>query len=197
MNVLFTSYKGGVGKSSLAYNFAIYTCKRYLTNDIISIDDVAIIQIEPKKRSIPAQHRYETDTVFDFGAMSTQLDPKINQAVQLAHVVVIPTLTDPRSLQATVDTAKLVADKGKPIAVIINNFTDQRKFEMAKQYLIDRLGPLPIYAIRATTLFERVSRDGKAWLQNIHSHHGEHQLQKTQAGHENVYDAILALGAKR
>ncbi len=30
MNILFTSFKGGVGKSSIAYNFSIYTDSRYI-----------------------------------------------------------------------------------------------------------------------------------------------------------------------
>lgn len=48
----------------------------------------------------------------------------------------------------------------KPTAVIINKFRDQKKFAQARQHLIDSLGHIPIFAIRATILFERVSRDG-------------------------------------
>ncbi len=196
MNVLFTAYKGGVGKSSIAFNYSIYTSKRYITNDIIAIKDDNIIQIPPIKRRIPIQHCYPTDTVYDFGAMSTQLDAKIAHAVQLADVIVIPTFTDLRSLRATLDAVNLFATSGKPIAIIINNYTDQRKFEMAKTYLTDILGPLPIFSIRSTRIFERACRDGRDWLLNIHNNHGEYQLQKTQRAHEEVYDAITALGAK-
>lgn len=194
MRILFTSYKGGVGKSSIAFNFAAYINSIYITNDIIAINDEAVVQIEPKKRRIPVQFCSETDAVFDFGAMSTQIDPKVSHALSICDVVAIPTMTDARSLQGTVDTVNFAKAANKPLAIIINNFTNQKKFDQARQHLIKTLGPLPVFAIRSTTLFERVSRDGRDWLQNVHNDHGEHQLNKTRAAHEAVYDAILKLG---
>ncbi len=194
MKIIFTSFKGGVGKSSIAFNVAAHINSTYITNDMIAIDDKAVIQIEPKKRRIPAQYCSETDIVLDFGAMSTQIDPKVSHALSMSDVVVIPTLTDARRLQATIDTVNLVKEANKPIAIIINNFTNKKKFAQARQHLIDALGRLPIVAIRSTTLFERVSRDGRDWLQNVHNDKGEHQLNKTRAFHEAVYDAILKLG---
>lgn len=194
MNVLFTSFKGGVGKSSLAYNFAVYIGYTYVTNDIIAIADPDIIQIEPKRKRIPAAYCFKQNTVFDFGAMSTQIDPKITQAVQLADIIVIPTLTDPRSLQATIDTVNLVKESGKPVVIIINNFTNQRKFQQARKFLIKQLGRISIYAIRSTTLFERVSQHGKGWLENIRHEKGVYQLNKTREKHERVYQVIADLG---
>ncbi|WP_417228256.1 ParA family protein [Amphritea sp.] len=194
MIILFTSFKGGVGKSSLAFNLATYINSIYITNDIIAIDDKAVIQIEPKKKRIPIQLLSETNAVLDFGAMSTQVDPKVSHALSICDVVIIPTMTDARSLQATIDTVNLVKAANKPIAIIINNFTNQKKFNQAAQRLINALGHLPILSIRSTTLFERVSRDGQDWLQNIHNDHGEHQLNKTRVAHEAVYNAILKLG---
>lgn len=102
-----------------------------------------------------------------------------------------PRLADARSLQATIDTVKLVK---KHIAIIVNNFTNQKTFDLARQHLIASLGHLPIFAICSTTLFERVSRHGRDWLQHIHSDNGEYQLNKTRLSHEAVYEAILKLG---
>lgn len=65
--------------------------------------------MEPRKRRTPAQHGYQTARVFDCGAMSIQLNPKTLEAVQRAHEVVIPTLTDQRTVRATVAFAKRVA----------------------------------------------------------------------------------------
>ena len=198
MNVLFTSYKGGVGKSSIAYNFRVYKGYCYITNDLVAIKDPGIYQIDANKYKIPELLCFEDNTVFDFGAMSTKTDPKLAHAVQLSDVIIIPTLTDMRSLNATVDTFNLVKQAGKPVGIIINNFKDQKKFERAKGFLIDQLGHLPIFAIRTTTLFERVARDGGAkWLQNIHHAKGEYQLRKTQLGHEVVFDAICQLGGDK
>ena len=88
-----------------------------------------------------------------------------------------------------------VADK--PIAIIINNFTSDTKFKHAKDYLIDALGRLPIFGIRTTTLFERVAKGGSEWFSKIHQVNGEYQLNKTRVAHEQVYDAIITLGAKK
>ncbi len=81
------------------------------------------------------------------------------RAVKLSHVFAIPTLTDARSLQGTIDTVNLVKVAGKPIAIIIIKFTSEIKFKHAKDYLIDALGQLPIFGIRTTTFFERVAKD--------------------------------------
>jgi hypothetical protein len=106
-------------------------------------------------------------------------------------------LTDARSLQGTIDTVNLVKVADKPIAIIINYFTSESKFKRAKDHLTDALGQLPIFAIRTTTLFERVAKDGGEWFSKVHQVNGEYQLNKTRVAHEQVYDAIIALGAKK
>lgn len=154
MNILITSYKGGVGKSSIGYNMAVYLGYRFITNDIISNPHPDTIQIDSVKKRIPKQYCFVDQTIFDFGAMSTQVDPKLVHAEQLADLIVIPCNTDHRSLQATVNTHTLMSLSGKPIVIIINNFTKQKKFDEAKKYLRSKLVRIPIFAIRSTTLFD-------------------------------------------
>lgn len=91
MRILFTSYKGGMGKSSIAFNCAAYINSIYITNDIIAINDEAVVQIESKKRRIPAHYCTETDIIFDIGSMSTQIDPRVSHALTLSDAVAIPT----------------------------------------------------------------------------------------------------------
>lgn len=63
------------------------------------------------------------------------------------------------------------------------------------RFLTDALGiDIQILTMRTTTLFEGVSRDGEDWLANVHHNKGEHQLNKTKAAHELVYDAIPLIG---
>jgi len=193
IKILFLSYKGGVGKSSLAQNLASGIDATYVTNDLITTSTQAI-QIEPNKRRIPKAILALDCVVYDMGAMSTQLDPKLVQATEVADVIVVPTLTDKRSLEATIKTVKLVEPKRKPISIIINNYTKQKDFDAAKEYLLEQLGELPIFAIKATTLFKRVAQDGVDWYKNIHNEQGEWQLNKSRLAHEQVYNAILELG---
>jgi len=121
----------------------------------------------------------------------------VDRTQYLLKIHSLDIVTYARSLQGTIDTVNLVKVVGKPIAIIINNFTSATKFKHAKDYLIDTLGQLPIFGIRTTTLFERVAKDGSEWYSKVHQVNGEYQLNKTRIAHEKVYEAIIALGAKK
>lgn len=60
----------------------------------------------------------------------------------------------------------------------------------------ERLGELPVFAIRATTLFDRVATDGDEWFKDIHNDNGEWQLNKSRIAHEEVYNEIIELGTQ-
>ena len=195
MKITLASFKGGVGKSSLALNLAIYLGFDCVTNDIVAVDNSRTKKIPPKLKRIPLQYCGNRDLILDFGATSTSIDPKLAHAVRMSNLIVIPTLTDTRSLKATVDTVNFIQESDKPIVIIINNFTDNKKYLKAHAYLKNALTNCPvIYSIRTTTLFERVALDGEEWLLNVHHQKGEYQLNKTSKAHHRVYDAIASIG---
>ncbi len=197
MRILVASIKGGVGKTAISTGLATYLNSTYITNDLVNANCSEDIQIEANRKRIPMQYAKLQDIVYDFGAMYTQLDSKIAHAAKICDVYVIPTLTDARSLNGTIKTFELLNTEDKPIAIIINNFTKQKKFEDAQLLLKEKLGDIPIFAIRATTLFERIAQHGKQWFANIHHDKGEWQLNKSKVAHERVYEEIARLGAKQ
>lgn len=93
-----------------------------MTNDIVAIDNSRTKKIPPKLKRIPLQYCGTKDLILDFGATSTSIDPKLAHAVRMSDLIVIPTLTDRRSLKATVDTVNFIQESDKPIVIIINNY---------------------------------------------------------------------------
>lgn len=196
MKYLFTSLKGGVGKTAISVNFTSYINSLYVTNDLSSPSLHNVEQIESNKRRIPKHLTNIDNIVFDLGAMSTKIDPKVTHALTLFDVIVIPTRPDPRSLAATIATYDFVRHVGKPVVIIVNHVRDERKYDIACKELRKQLGNLPIFKIRETTLFDRVSIDGLEWYNNIHNIHGEYQLNKTRLAHEAIYEKIVAIGER-
>lgn len=194
MKLFVGNYKGGVGKTSVAYGLADYVGLHYVTNDIITLDDPSITRIKPNLKRIPKDIVVFEDVVFDFGAMSTQVDPKVSHALKICDLVVIPTLTDLRSLLATFDFVELVKQAGLPYVIVINKFTQWKKYDEAKLFLRGRLPDAPILGIKFTTLFERVAEHGPDWMENVHNRRGIGRLLKTQEKHEEVYRSILRIG---
>ena len=164
MKILVSSFKGGVGKTAIATNLALHLGCQYVTNDLSLVELDNTIRIETGKKRIPKELTKMDDIVFDFGAMSTQMDSKVTQAAKLCDVIVIPTRPDPRSIAATITTYDFFRRLGKPIVVIINHVVDERKYDAACVQLREALGPLRILKIRQTTLFDRVSVDGVEWF---------------------------------
>ena len=197
MKLLYFSLKGGVGKSSISLNHALYEECAYITNDISTTVDTEYVpdfhQIPPNSKRIPKKLLAYKDAIYDFGAMSSAIDAKVTHAVLECDGVVIPTLTDQRSLEATIKTYKLIQERAKKIIIIINNYTNSRKFDYAYDYLYEQLPEPIILDIRTTTLFERVARDGVEWFDNVGHSKGEYQLLKTKEKHNEIYRTIQML----
>lgn len=194
MKVLYFSLKGGVGKSSISLSHALTANLPYVTNDISTNIDKATMknfhQIPHNTKRIPKKILNLENIIYDFGAMSSVIDSKVTQAVLACDVVVIPTLTDVRSLEATLQTYKLIKGNAKKIIIIINNYSKMDKFEFAYEYLRESTREANILDIRTTTLFERIARDGVAWFENIGHKKGEWQLLRSKAVHLEVFRTI-------
>ncbi|MFT7008351.1 MAG: cellulose biosynthesis protein BcsQ [Colwellia sp.] len=160
MRILVTSIKGGVGKTTISSYLATYLNSTYVTNDLVNENNSDDVQIKANCKRIPMKYAKLTDVVYDFSAMYSQLDSKIAHAARICDIYVIPTLTDVPSLNGTIITFELLNTQVKPIVIIINNFTKQKKFDDGKLLLQNKLGNVPIFAIRATTLFERIAQHG-------------------------------------
>lgn len=197
MKILYFSLKGGVGKSSLALNHSQFLAIPYITNDISTHIDREEIrgfhQIEHSKKRLPKKILNLLDGVFDFGAMSSTVDAKVTQAVNICDAVIVPTLCDVRSLEATMHTYQFIKDDANLIIFIINNYTDIKKFDFAYEYIKERVPNAIILDVRKTTLFERVAKDGIKWLRHVGNQRGEHMLKRSKENHESMFMTINQL----
>lgn len=105
--------------------------------------------------------------------------------------MVIPTLTDQRSIKATIEFVRFIESTKVPYVIIVNNFTQQKKYERTKDAIRDALGEVPILPMKHTTLFERMAGHGQDWQHNIHNQRCMSRLRKTQKLHERLYRQII------
>jgi len=194
MKILYFSLKGGVGKSSISLNHSQYLAIPYITNDISThIDQTEIkdfYQIEHSKKRLPKKILELHDGIYDFGAMSSTVDAKVTQVVNICDAVIIPTLCDVRSLEATMHTYNFIKDEARLVIFIINNYTDIAKFEFAYEWIKDKIPNAIILDVRKTTLFERVAKDGINWLRHVGNKRGEHMLKRSKKNHEDMFQTI-------
>ena len=134
MLITFMNKKGGVGKTSLAFNVA-----KDLDYFLISNDDSVIEDIYPNKAKIqPNIELYEENIVYDLGGF---IDVNSIKIIRHSNIVFIPTLLDINSIKRTVNTIHEIQDITTEIIIIINGITnkDLKKYHQAKE-ILEKLG---------------------------------------------------------
>lgn len=190
MKIVFFSIKGGVGKTSISLSMAL-TCKyNFVTNDIVTklegIDSISNL------KKIPGSIlRSNQPQVYDIGAMSGQIDPKAAHTISVADAIVIPTLCDARSIEATIQSIKFVDEKCSNIFIIINKVKSEEEYEQAVEQLSPYVYEDFIYQMRETTLFKRIAEHGEDFFLKIFKKEGINRLHLTSAKHSSIFDDIL------
>ncbi|MDF1882611.1 ParA family protein [Sulfurimonas sp. SAG-AH-194-C21] len=199
MYLTVISIKGGVGKTSIATNIALNNNYTLVTNDVVT--DLSRLQtinthlIDSKLKKIPSRYlKGDRDIVFDMGAMTGLVDPKVMHAIKLADGVIIPTLTDARSISATIETIQFVQQAEiENIFIIVNRVANEKEFLEVAAQLSSYIDECSIYMMKNTTLFKHIARDGSKWYQNIHHEKGNYMLQRTKNLHNEIYEEIIDL----
>lgn len=160
MNIVITNQKGGVGKSMIAHQ--LITQYGFLGVEIDPYGDLAE-RLPQQVQKIGLTDTLPTDvenTIFDFGGFD---DVKVDQAVALSDLVIIPFIATPESLQATIKTVNKVKEFDKPILFIANMSQKEQDIQEAKFVFDDILGfechlvTLPLSVALQTAIFENRS----------------------------------------
>jgi MinD-like ATPase involved in chromosome partitioning or flagellar assembly len=196
MKLVVLQIKGGVGKTSIAVSFALSKHFALVTNDVVTdLTKLTTLQtylIDTNLKRIPAKFmKKDLDIIFDMGAMSGLVDAKTAHAVKMADGVLIPTMSDARSIRGAIETIKFVQTEMTNIFIIVNKVTNDKEFEKIVEQFKPYLATNNIFFMRDTTLFKRIADDGDDWYLNMHNKRGNHMLKKTMQKHNEIYEEII------
>jgi chromosome partitioning protein len=133
--VTIGNLKGGTGKSTFAVNLAVAAIKRGIRTVVIDLDpqqsagkwadqrqveDPAVLSAQASRLqpALREAERLEAElAVMDTAAHDSDI---LKPAIDAANVVLIPCRPSGMELQHVLETAQLVAERRKPVAVILN-----------------------------------------------------------------------------
>lgn len=198
MLITFYNTKGGTGKTSLATLYSYLHHHSIITNDVLNYVyqnseqlNVKIHKLDADKKSInPAIFKANKNLICDLSSSMSILDNKVPALLKKTDILVIPTLTDMNSLEATRTTLKLVKNYVTNIHIVINRTENEKDYLFARKYLQDF--NIPIHAIKKTRLFHRLAQDGTELFDNIFHTNGEWQLKQTLKEIDIVFDEITS-----
>lgn len=114
-NLTFTVFnkKGGVGKTSLAFNVA-----KDLDYPLLSNDDSVIEEIYPNKAKILDKlQMIDSNVCFDLGGY---IDAGIIDIFKQSDLIIVPTLLDVNSIKRTINTVVELAPYCQSVIIVIN-----------------------------------------------------------------------------
>lgn len=191
MNLLFTSLKGGVGCTSLSYLTAL--CMQYdevYSSDPFLSSDAMLVKVHSTEEF--EFIREPTNLIMDFTyAHDSAL---VENAIDLADVVIIPCQTDVNSVKLAIELYSYLTHKQKVCLIMINGFKGVGPLDKAKTQLKRAaISYNNILALKDTRLMDRLIANGPAWFTKVHNERGLHKLIGTIKEFEQILKHTLAL----
>lgn len=159
-NFMTWSFKGGVGKSSIAANIAHTLGYGIVTNDLYSPIDKVMPEGEYLKlrpdQELPAEVlKKNSGLIFDFGGY---LDKRIQDALKVSKYVIIPIIeADDWNIQGLLSSIAEVKSINNNIVIVLNKMKADH-MEALKSELKKLKYPYPIFEIGESTALIRVAR---------------------------------------
>jgi cellulose biosynthesis protein BcsQ len=112
-SITFFNKKGGVGKTSLAFNIA-----KDLDMPLLSNDDSVIESIYPNKAKVLDRiQAIDADCIYDLGGF---VEDGVVELFKKSTTIVIPTLLDVNSIKRTINTVLEINNFCDDIIIIVN-----------------------------------------------------------------------------
>lgn len=154
MIISIFNLKGGVAKTSIAFNLA-----KDLDMELQSNDKSVIETIYPGRARIGSP-TLEDNTVYDFGGFH---DAGILPIIQRSSAVIIPSNVDYNSILKTVETIESIQNHNKNIIVVVTR-TESPDDRVNYENTISELINVPIFflELRSSRIFRNSIETGKS-----------------------------------
>ena len=143
------SKKGGVGKTSLAYNLA-----RDLKSFLITNDDSIVEIAYPDKSKIMKHPKLIDDVVYDFGGF---VDDSIKNILDNSDLIIVPMINDLNSFKKTISTLNDVDNKK---VLIVANRAVKNDFRDIEEYFKKR--NLKVLELPESKIFKKAFSEKKS-----------------------------------
>lgn len=153
MRISVINKKGGVGKTSLAYNLAID-----LDLFLISNDDSVIELAYSNKAKIMDKPKLIDNVVYDFGGF---VDSGVLEIVNKSDFVVVPLTADLNSFKKTMSIIKEIENEN---ILLVANIAEKTDFEDIKSYFVKHFN-FPIFEIKSARIWKKTFKEKKSVLQ--------------------------------
>jgi len=155
------NFKGGVGKTSIALNFALTAEYGIITNDVYSplesvLSEKQYIKVEPDEDfpDIPKK----LNIIYDLGG---HIDKRAIKIIKKSDYILIPTLSDFLSLKVTINAILEIEIYNNKI-IIIGNGTHKSEIKHIKKVIRDCKFNYPLFELKKSKAFINIFREQKS-----------------------------------
>lgn len=190
-SIFIANSKGGCGSTSLSYLMSAYYNLDCITNTQPMMDFRSLTVFSSSASRIPKNLLKSENAIYDLRGSNDKLQSLVNDLAPVVSHFIIPTATDAVSLSHTVNLVNHAHALGLPVSIVINNYRTDKNLNAAHLALREQLPHTAIYSLRYTTLFGRLTYDGREWLEKVHHSKGEGRLLNTLGQIHEMFDQIL------
>lgn len=192
-SIVVANSKGGCGVSFLSFLLADHYDLHCVSNSDPKLDFRSLDIFSGSASRVPKKMLRAYDIVYDLRAPQDKLALLVKDLSAVVSHLIIPTATDAVSLYHTVELARFAQTLNLPVSIVINYYRTEKNLSMAFADLRAQLPHTKICSLRYTTLFGRLSYDGREWLEKVHHTKGEGRLLNSLQQIHEMFDLIVGV----